>query len=138
MCSSPWLIAAYHVLRRLLMPRHSPCALHSLTSFLSLKPLSGSQNYASSHKKVLLAKLYLTQFCSLLLLIFSSFIFHVQFSRSNLSVSSIRSSKPLTSKLLSSTDAHPFRMLFPSPSGHKNGGPKWTRTTDLTIISRAL
>ena len=26
-CSSPRLIAAYHVLRRLLMPRHPPCAL---------------------------------------------------------------------------------------------------------------
>ena len=31
-CSSPWLIAACHVLRRLLMPRHSPCALYSLTN----------------------------------------------------------------------------------------------------------
>ena len=30
-CSSPRLIAAYHVLLRLLMPRHSPCALISLT-----------------------------------------------------------------------------------------------------------
>ena len=31
MCSSPRLIAACHVLHRLLMPRHSPCALSSLT-----------------------------------------------------------------------------------------------------------
>ena len=31
-CSSPWLIAACHVLLRLLMPRHSPCALVRLTS----------------------------------------------------------------------------------------------------------
>ena len=31
-CSSPKLFAAYHVLHRLLMPRHSPCALISLTS----------------------------------------------------------------------------------------------------------
>ena len=30
-CSSPRLIAACHVLLRLLMPRHSPCALSSLT-----------------------------------------------------------------------------------------------------------
>ena len=30
-CVSPKLIAACHVLRRLLMPRHSPCALFSLT-----------------------------------------------------------------------------------------------------------
>ena len=31
-CGSPRLIAACHVLHRLLMPRHSPCALISLTS----------------------------------------------------------------------------------------------------------
>ena len=31
MCSSPRLIAACHVLHRLSMPRHSPCALSSLT-----------------------------------------------------------------------------------------------------------
>ena len=31
MCSSPQLIAACHVLHRLLMPRHSPCALLRLT-----------------------------------------------------------------------------------------------------------
>ena len=32
MCGSPRLIAACHVLLRLSMPRHSPCALISLTS----------------------------------------------------------------------------------------------------------
>ena len=43
MCSSPQLIAACHDLRRLLMPRHPPCALFSLT-------YSGSrfENYADS------------------------------------------------------------------------------------------
>ena len=30
-CSSPQLFAAYHVFHRLLVPRHPPCALHSLT-----------------------------------------------------------------------------------------------------------
>ena len=35
-CSSPQLIAAYHVLHRHLMPRHSPCALISLTFSLCL------------------------------------------------------------------------------------------------------
>ena len=30
-CSSPWLFAAYRVLRRLLAPRHPPYALSSLT-----------------------------------------------------------------------------------------------------------
>ena len=32
-CSSPKLFAAYHVFHRLLVPRHPPCALISLTSF---------------------------------------------------------------------------------------------------------
>ena len=52
-CGSPKLIAACHVLRRLLMPRHPPCALCRLTSSsLFREVVSGSQvifeNYASS------------------------------------------------------------------------------------------
>ena len=35
-CHSPQLIAAYHVLLRLLVPRHSPYALYSLTIVLIL------------------------------------------------------------------------------------------------------
>ena len=31
-CSSPKLFAAYHVLHRLLVPRHPPCALSSITN----------------------------------------------------------------------------------------------------------
>ena len=34
-CGSPRLIAAYHVLHRLLVPRHPPCALSSLTGISS-------------------------------------------------------------------------------------------------------
>ena len=37
MCAYPKLIAAYHVLHRLLMPRHSPCALCSLTYLVNSK-----------------------------------------------------------------------------------------------------
>ena len=33
-CSSPQLFAAYHVFLRLLVPRHPPCALSCLTSYL--------------------------------------------------------------------------------------------------------
>ena len=44
-CSSPWLFAACRVLHRLLMPRHSPCALISLTYLLG-QLHSCSQNYA--------------------------------------------------------------------------------------------
>ena len=35
-CASPRLFAAYHVLLRLLMPRHSPCALFSFTFYFML------------------------------------------------------------------------------------------------------
>ena len=35
-CSSPWLIAACRVLHRLLMPRHSPCALIRLNFLIDL------------------------------------------------------------------------------------------------------
>ena len=54
-CSSPKLFAAYRVLHRLLMPRHSPCALLRLT-FRStfLKSPLGSLlwlNYAGSSRK---------------------------------------------------------------------------------------
>ena len=35
-CSSPQLFAAYHVFRRLLVPRHPPCALSSLTCLIRL------------------------------------------------------------------------------------------------------
>ena len=38
-CFSPWLIAAYHVFLRLLVPRHSPYALTSLTYSLKLSIL---------------------------------------------------------------------------------------------------
>ena len=46
-CSSPRLIAACHVLLRLLMPRHSPCALSSLTNRkLTISRLFSFVNYA--------------------------------------------------------------------------------------------
>ena len=35
MCSSPQLFAAYHVFHRLLVPRHPPCALSSLTCLIN-------------------------------------------------------------------------------------------------------
>ena len=39
-CTSPWLFAAYHVFRRLLVPRHPPCALLCLTSLRALSDCS--------------------------------------------------------------------------------------------------
>ena len=96
-CSSPKLIAAYHVLLRLLMPRHSPCALISLT-FSSLsttykhcrKSISGfSQSFIrrimqAPFKEVSLAKIVFTLKNLFPLLLPSHNIsssFYVQFSR---------------------------------------------------------
>ena len=39
-CSSPRLFAAYHVFRRLSVPRHPPCALSCLTSFSYLSSVA--------------------------------------------------------------------------------------------------
>ena len=46
-CSSPRLIAAYHVFHRLLVPRHSPCALFSLTVFFFDSPFANKIFYHS-------------------------------------------------------------------------------------------
>ena len=58
-CSSPKLIAAYHVLHRLLMPRHSPCALISLTSSESASARSVSAPSFRFGRKLRLAPLFL-------------------------------------------------------------------------------
>ena len=52
-CSSPKLIAACHVLLRLLMPRHSPCALSSLTCS-SQSPLGSVSAFAKTSPAPLL------------------------------------------------------------------------------------
>ena len=92
-CTSPKLIAACHVLHRLLMPRHSPCALISLTSYSFLSEridanlvliefelcrLQIQQNYRFTLlaiKKVPQLRLFPSVACS------SYFGYFVQFSR---------------------------------------------------------
>ena len=44
-CSSPKLFAAYHVFHRLPVPRHSPCALFSLTVFSIDSPFANKIFY---------------------------------------------------------------------------------------------
>ena len=51
-CSSPWLIAACRVLLRLLMPRHSPCALIRLNFFIDLWSMLFSE-LLEFHKQIL-------------------------------------------------------------------------------------
>ena len=47
-CSSPRLLAACHVLLRLLMPRHSPCALSCLTYLYTFQYTSYPFSFTSS------------------------------------------------------------------------------------------
>ncbi len=49
-CRSPKLIAACHVLHRLFLPRHPPCALSSLTIEFTLAQL---RNYPNHNGKLL-------------------------------------------------------------------------------------
>ena len=93
-CASPKLIAACHDLHRLLMPRHSPCALISLTyrpAFTGLlEKLSGSHRVFRIMQALELTKLscftLLTKsstinVCFPLLLALHTFGCFVQFSR---------------------------------------------------------
>ena len=72
-CAYPQLIAAYHVFHRLLMPRHSPCALSNLTSlFQVLFSLELLQNYMS--KCYLLFEIVVIHFHALPVLYVDNFL----------------------------------------------------------------
>ena len=49
-CRSPKLIAAYHVLHRLLMPRHPSCALYSLTKIFRHPDSRPAPSNRSAHE----------------------------------------------------------------------------------------
>ena len=55
-CSSPQLFAAYHVFLRLLVPRHPPCALFCLTSFVSVSIAleTGSSRFSTLYQHLTL------------------------------------------------------------------------------------
>ena len=65
-CSSPKLFAAYHVFHRLLVPRHPPCALISLTNSLSKRTA-----YGASHQ----VRLYSVTNVGFRLFVLQTFIF---------------------------------------------------------------
>ena len=170
-CASPKLIAACHVLLRLLMPRHSPCALISLTLVESVLPDSiNIMNYAGLRDLSILAHCYcypstrttfailieemlahpivpqhfcLIALCCLLTYFQSTLfsfqgadlptLFKVRLKHSTFLNASIQSRIYISGSL--SINAF-FAFLLPRKK--EAGGPKWTRTTDLTIISRAL
>ncbi len=117
-CSSPKLFAAYHVFHRLPVPRHSPCALVRLTFQTFFKNIWYPLDSLLPTKIMLPFLLKLQYFLKELTIIF-------------------------VSQLLFSFQGTSLVMFPQSPvscnsDSSSHGGPKWTRTIDLTIISRVL
>ena len=116
----PWHIADRCVLRRLLVPRHSPCTLCSLTCDLS---------FFTRRKFVDLPFWFF-----FIYLLFCFTFFFVQFSRYT------REKIPhggLKLRVTLRLPAYVLLSLSP-PSLSALGGLKWIRTTDLALIRRAL
>ena len=118
-CSSPKLFAAYHVFHRLPVPRHSPCALVRLTFQTFF------WNIWYPLDSLLPTKIIVT-------LPFEIVIF----LKKELTIIFV-------SQLLFSFQGTSLVMFPQSPvscnsDSSSHGGPKWTRTIDLTIISRVL
>ena len=81
-CSSPRLIAACHVLRRLLMPRHSPCALYSLTNQKQIFTCSRCELCRLHRFEIVIVTLHPFGCCSTIKILNAS----VSFQTQNLSV----------------------------------------------------
>ena len=113
MCSSPQLIAACHVLHRLLMPRHSPCALISLTFVeqpisklfsSSIRIMQASVWFivvcvtliSKVHKKLCYLSVACSQFLACFTVQFSRCSFR-PFSRSDRNIQSLESFDPILS-----------------------------------------
>ena len=63
-CSSPLLIAAYHVFHRLLVPRHPPCALSSLTRCFRPRERTSTKEHSVAPLVVCLLYLILSVYVS--------------------------------------------------------------------------
>ena len=135
--SSPQLFAVNHVLHRLPMPRHSPCALISFTiCFIShefsLFLLFCIVVFLPDLLWILPYSLFVV-FVNLLLVV-SSLLFYLIIQFSSFLYSSFK--EHISIDIL-------FYFCFISIGIYSFlcflfDGPKWTRTTDLTLIRRAL
>ena len=145
--SYPRLIAAFHVLHRLLAPRHPPYTLSRLATSTPLDPVLPSLRDEWGRGLLLTSK---GRICGATSAIqFSKSISRLKEVRrgSNLYSSDatlepggderIRTADLLVAnQLLSQLSYVPDGVRGTSPLAH--GGPKWTRTTDLSVISRTL
>ena len=117
--ASPWLFADCCVLRRLLVPRHSPCALCSLTISLRYLWFFG---YIILDDNICSFLYYPNKYYLSL--------FFVQFSRCIFDFVEVW--------IFFATPRTKVRKEQKNSKFSKSGGLKWTRTTDLTLIRRAL
>ena len=142
-CSSPRLIAAYHVLRRLLVPRHPPCALSSLTGIaakvlqLCLPSVSYSivKERAQRRRAPRAREPMGIDRARQIYMIPPKFRAEPSLDSggdSGARTRSLRLAKPALSQL----SYIPAGLVAYRP--RSVGGPGWTRTTHLTLIRRAL
>ncbi len=134
-CSSPKLIAAYHVLHRLLMPRHSPCALLCLTSRSNLSELVqflGSLEVWIMQAPSIGSVYPFQQNCNLpkLLVVLTTLWISLLLPSRHISITWYTTIIASFCVQFSRYKSQDLSILC--------GGPKWTRTIDLTIISRVL
>ena len=150
---SPWLIVDRYVLRRLPMPRHSPCALISLTFFRIMCPFgfvnfTQLKNCSFSTQQFVRYSLFSRCF-HFTLPVFSfqsTFSIRVlcEFVQIRLSFASQSFLFALRIDYLDEVGifCSQRRALCPRKNQkfqiRQIGGPEWTRTTDLTLIRRAL
>ena len=152
--SSPWLIAVSHVLRRLLMPRHSPYALYSL-NYLCLFSINFAFRliYCLSFVFWKNCSSFVWKGCHsswLPILHFESYLSTLMFFRSSWRIVVFFSTifrktiliflKQFFSYICSLLfyPLFGFQWSFAQQSFHFVGRSGWTRTIDLALIRRAL
>ena len=127
-CSSPGLFAAYHVFLRLPVPRHSPCALLRLTVFLAL-------DSPTCQRDTLQNCSFTTSFVSLAVIIQFSRCYHTASQLTFPFRKLVGSRLESLNAFMAYTSYNRVSRLSPPLTV---GGLKWTRTTDLALIRRAL
>ena len=142
-CGYPWLFAADRVLLRLLIPRHSPCALCSLTIKFEFTFKLCESRVFSLQKKIFVMLFFCFYTVALQLLCYFfditiAFLLQssiIQFSRFNFIFFGLTHLKYFQDDanqiLCNQVASHFFEEKM-------NGGLKWTRTTDLALIRRTL
>ena len=127
-CSSPRLFAADRVLHRLLAPRHSPCALSSLT--IGMQELTMARPFANALPTVPLPNPHLET-----LRVFCGY-------GKNYRLQDIQLRKNIANLSIDVRDnrsrRHPLSAFATSPRSAKAGGEYRARTGDLLVANQAL